>query len=69
MASQRAASRTGRRRAGIETLTGAGYRVVAMDCRGHGDSDKPHDPAAYDHAIMAEDVVAVMEAAASRRPS
>ena len=46
-----------------ETLTGAGYRVVAMDCRGHGDSDKPHDPAAYDHAIMAEDIVAVMEAA------
>lgn len=47
----------------FETLTKAGYRVVAMDCRGHGDSDKPHEPAAYDHAIMAEDVVAVMEAA------
>lgn len=46
-----------------ETLTGAGYRVVAMDCRGHGDSDKPHDQAAYDHTIMAEDVVAVIEAA------
>jgi pimeloyl-ACP methyl ester carboxylesterase len=46
-----------------ETLTGAGYRVVAMDCRGHGESDKPHDPAAYDHSIMAEDVCAVMEAA------
>ncbi|HWU26984.1 MAG TPA: alpha/beta hydrolase [Rhizomicrobium sp.] len=48
-----------------ETLASAGYRVVAMDCRGHGDSDKPHDPAAYDHAIMAEDVVAVMEASNS----
>lgn len=48
-----------------ETLTAAGYRVVAMDCRGHGDSDKPHDPAAYDHAIMAEDIVAVMDAAAA----
>ena len=48
-----------------DTLTEAGYRVVAMDCRGHGDSDKPHDPAAYDHAIMAEDVVAVMEAASA----
>jgi pimeloyl-ACP methyl ester carboxylesterase len=46
-----------------ETLTDAGYRVVAMDCRGHGDSDKPHESTAYDHAIMAEDVVAVMEAA------
>jgi pimeloyl-ACP methyl ester carboxylesterase len=46
-----------------QTLTEAGYRVVAMDMRGHGDSDKPHDPAAYDHAIMAEDIVAVIEAA------
>lgn len=46
-----------------KTLTDAGYRVIAMDCRGHGESDKPHDVAAYDHAIMAEDVVAVMEAA------
>ena len=44
-----------------ETLTEAGYRVVAMDCRGHGDSDKPHDPAAYDHSIMAEDIAAVLE--------
>jgi pimeloyl-ACP methyl ester carboxylesterase len=48
-----------------ETLTGAGYRVVAMDCRGHGDSDKPHEPSAYDHSIMAEDVTAVMEAASA----
>ena len=46
-----------------ETLMEAGYRVVAMDMRGHGDSDKPHDPAAYDHAIMAEDIAAVIEAA------
>jgi pimeloyl-ACP methyl ester carboxylesterase len=46
-----------------QTLTEAGYRVVAMDMRGHGDSDKPHDTAAYDHAIMAEDIVAVIEAA------
>ena len=27
-----------------------------MDCRGHGDSGKPHDPAAYGHDRMAEDV-------------
>lgn len=46
-----------------QTLTDGGLRVVAMDCRGHGDSDKPHDPAAYDHTIMAEDIVAVTEAA------
>lgn len=47
------------------TLKDAGYRVIAMDCRGHGDSDKPHDPAAYDHALMAADAVAVIHAAAS----
>ena len=43
-------------------LTEAGFSIVAMDCRGHGDSGKPHDPAAYGHARMAEDVIAVMEA-------
>lgn len=46
-----------------DTLREAGYRVVAMDCRGHGESGKPHDPAAYDHAIMMEDIAAVMRAA------
>jgi pimeloyl-ACP methyl ester carboxylesterase len=45
-----------------DALTGAGFSIVAMDCRGHGDSDKPHDPAAYGHDRMAEDVIAVMEA-------
>jgi pimeloyl-ACP methyl ester carboxylesterase len=39
-----------------ETLTGAGYRVVGLDCRGHGASDKPHDPAAYALETMATDV-------------
>jgi pimeloyl-ACP methyl ester carboxylesterase len=47
-----------------QTLTGAGYRVVALDCRGHGESDKPHDPKFYGHATMAGDVVAVMQDAA-----
>jgi len=39
-----------------ETLTTAGYRVVGLDCRGHGSSDKPHDPAAYALETMAADV-------------
>lgn len=39
----------------VKTLTGAGYRVIAFDNRGHGASDKPHDPAAYSSQIMAED--------------
>jgi pimeloyl-ACP methyl ester carboxylesterase len=39
-----------------ETLTGGGYRVIGLDCRGHGSSDKPHDPSAYALEIMAADV-------------
>ncbi|HWA68467.1 MAG TPA: alpha/beta hydrolase [Rhizomicrobium sp.] len=49
-------------------LTEAGFGVVAMDCRGHGDSDKPHDQAAYGHDRMAEDAVAVMDAAGLDTP-
>jgi len=45
-----------------ETLTGAGFRVVAMDCRGHGASDKPHDDGAYGYK-MVSDIVSVMDAA------
>ena len=44
-----------------QTLTGAGYQVVALDCRGHGESDKPHDPKFYGHATMAGDVLAVLK--------
>lgn len=43
-----------------KTLTDGGYRVVALDCRGHGESDKPHDPKFYGHATMAQDVMTVM---------
>lgn len=39
-----------------ETLTSAGFRVIGLDCRGHGDSDKPHDSAEYVIAKMARDV-------------
>jgi len=49
------------------TLKDAGYRVIAMDCRGHGESDKPHDPAAYDHGLMAADATAVIRAAGADR--
>ena len=51
-----------------DTLTAAGIRVVAMDCRGHGESGKPHDPAMYAHDIMARDAIAVMDAAGLERP-
>jgi pimeloyl-ACP methyl ester carboxylesterase len=36
-------------------------RVVALDCRGHGESDKPHDPEAYGNEIMAGDVLRLMD--------
>jgi len=39
-----------------ETLTGAGFRIIGLDCRGHGESDKPHDPRAYETPVMAADV-------------
>src|SRR5665213_3344613 len=45
------------------SLTEAGFSITAMDCRGHGESGKPHDPASYGHARMAADVIAVMDAA------
>ncbi len=37
------------------TLTKAGYRVIAIDNRGHGDSDKPYDSERYGAPLMAED--------------
>jgi pimeloyl-ACP methyl ester carboxylesterase len=39
----------------------ANYRVVALDCRGHGKSGKPHDSAAYDGETMGEDVIRLMD--------
>ena len=44
-----------------ETLTNAGFRVIGLDCRGHGHSDKPHDEAAYAVDIMAADVVRLLD--------
>ena len=44
-----------------ETLVGAGYRVIGLDCRGHGRSAKPHDPSAYSMAAMAADVRGLLD--------
>ena len=38
-----------------------GARVVALDLRGHGRSDKPHDASAYDVSAIAGDIVALMD--------
>ncbi len=45
----------------IEALTAAGRRVTALDARGHGRSDKPHDPARFGEARMASDVVTLID--------
>jgi pimeloyl-ACP methyl ester carboxylesterase len=45
----------------VETLVGAGYRAVTFDHRGHGQSDKPHDPEAYYPERMMEDAIALLD--------
>lgn len=44
-----------------ETLVGAGRRVIGLDCRGHGRSDKPHDSGAYGLSVMAADIVRLLD--------
>jgi pimeloyl-ACP methyl ester carboxylesterase len=44
-----------------EALITAGFRIFGLDCRGHGQSDKPHDPAAYAVEIMASDVTRLLD--------
>jgi pimeloyl-ACP methyl ester carboxylesterase len=38
-----------------------GYRIVAHDQRGHGESDKPHDPAAYGRDELVGDILRLMD--------
>ncbi len=45
----------------VETLTKAGRRVIALDNRGHGASQKLYDPAAYHTTLMAEDARALLD--------
>jgi pimeloyl-ACP methyl ester carboxylesterase len=44
-----------------DTLSGAGFRVLGLDCRGHGHSEKPHDPAAYRPVCLAADVTRLLD--------
>ncbi len=45
----------------VTTLTRAGWRAIALDNRGHGQSSKLYDPAAYHSVAMAEDVRALLD--------
>lgn len=38
-----------------------GMRFVAYDCRGHGESEKPHDTAAYSREAMVGDAVGLLD--------
>src|SRR4051794_25832175 len=37
------------------------YQLILIDARGHGASDKPHDPAAYDLTLRVTDVTSVLD--------
>jgi len=43
------------------TLAETGHRVIALDNRGHGQSSKLYDPAAYHSDVMADDVRALLD--------
>jgi pimeloyl-ACP methyl ester carboxylesterase len=45
----------------VSELKKNGRRVIAFDNRGHGDSSKLYDPAAYEIGIMAGDISALMD--------
>jgi pimeloyl-ACP methyl ester carboxylesterase len=50
------------RRPGIwQNLVDIGRRVIGLDARGHGASDKPHDSAAYEDSAMVRDVAALVD--------
>ena len=51
----------------VSELKKAGRRVIALDNRGHGDSGKLYDAAQYEIAIMAGDVVALLDHLAIER--
>ncbi|MDF2979130.1 MAG: putative hydrolase [Actinomycetospora sp.] len=54
-------------RAQIEALVAAGYRVIAPDLRGFGDSDRPEDVASYRIRHAVADVLALLDAGGVER--
>ncbi len=45
----------------VDALLATGRRVVSIDARGHGRSDKPHDPRSYDAPVMSDDLRALAD--------
>lgn len=53
----------------IETLGAAGLRLVLWDFRGHGRSDAPQDPSAYDLDHVVDDLTRVLDWASPGEPA
>ena len=51
----------------VERLVGLGRRVLVVDPLGHGQSDRPHDPADYRWPDVALDIMSAMDAAGVER--
>jgi pimeloyl-ACP methyl ester carboxylesterase len=45
----------------VSRIVAQGYRVIMPDLRGHGDSARPHDPAAYPPDILVDDGFALID--------
>jgi pimeloyl-ACP methyl ester carboxylesterase len=52
---------------GVSIALAPSHRMIYIDHRGHGRSDKPHEPAAYAIALRVADVIAAMDAAGVER--
>lgn len=46
----------------IPALVGAGYRAIAFDQRGYGDSSKPDDVSDYTLTLLVDDVIGILNA-------
>ncbi len=44
-----------------DRLAAAGFRAIMLDFRVHGESEAPHDPAAYPPGVLVRDVAALAE--------
>src|SRR5437588_13046582 len=51
----------------IPALTGAGFRAIAPDLRGYGQSDKPERVEAYQMRLLVQDVNGIMDAVGVER--
>lgn len=51
----------------VDALVAAGREVIAPDARGHGRSEKPHDPDRYGEQRMARDLAILLDTTGARQ--